>query len=159
MAVIKTDPQTTYDGYLLIAATNGRVWHLSNHDDEALCRAKVDRYIELEEAAELSGICARCSRILDRRGPYVPYAERVAAGQTEPTGPRPALGPSSVDGWELLYDKPRAGYEIGRRYWGDKPEYALICKAHRYALGIGSRLKSEGVHRRAGNWCPGCNSR
>lgn len=61
---------------------------------------------------------------------------------------REALGASSVDGWELLYDKPRAGAEVVRQ--GDR--YALVCKAHKTLHHL-DRLTDEGKVRKAGGWC------
>jgi len=79
--------------------------------------------------------------------PAAPAAPRKAA--------REALGASSATGWDLLYDKPKAGAEVGRRYVDGKPEYALICKTHGHAHGL-ARLSDEGPVRKAGGWCPSC---
>lgn len=146
-----------YQGYAVMAADGGRVWHLSPRNDEAVCSAKVDAYVGLEGAVKLSGICAKCSRYLDKHGAYVPYAERVAAAPAAaPKAARQALGASSAIGWDLLYDKPKAGAEVGRRYVDGKPEFALICKAHGHAHRL-ARLSDEGSVRKAGGWCPTCS--
>lgn len=166
-----------YYGYAVMAADRGRVWHLGRHNDEVVCRAKVDRYIGLERAAELKGgICAACSRYLSRHGAYIAYVAPApaapAAAPQEPAeapapaapaarpaaarkGARAALGPSSADGWDLLYDKPKAGAEVGRRYVDGKPQFALVCKTHRHVHPL-ARLSDEGAVRKAGGWCPSC---
>jgi hypothetical protein len=155
-------------GYDVVAAAKGRAWHVSPRNDEAVCNAKVDGKIGLNEAVAMPlGICAKCSRYLDKRGAYVPVAARQAPA-TEPApvapaaapapaakGARAALGAASADGWELLYDKPKAGAEVGRRYVDGKPQYALICKAHRHVHTL-ERLSDEGKVRKAGGWCPSC---
>ncbi|MEV6401186.1 hypothetical protein AB0M39_41505 [Streptomyces sp. NPDC051907] len=81
-------------------------------------------------------------------------AAEVAAPVVKTT--RQALGPASVTGWELLYDKPKQGCEVGRRFDAQgKAHYALICKTsgtvHRLA-----RLSDEGQVRKTGGWCPDC---
>jgi hypothetical protein len=68
---------------------------------------------------------------------------------------RAAQGAASAEGWELLYDKPKAGAEVGRRYVGEKAQYALICKAHGHVHAL-ERLSDEGKVRKAGGWCPSC---
>ncbi|MEV6399986.1 hypothetical protein AB0M39_35230 [Streptomyces sp. NPDC051907] len=55
-------------------------------------------------------------------------------------------------GWELLYDKPRQGCQVGRR----QGVYALICKAHLTVHRL-ARLGDEGQVRKAGGWCPDCH--
>jgi hypothetical protein len=68
---------------------------------------------------------------------------------------RAALGAASATGWELLYDKPKAGAEVGRRFLGEKAQYALICKAHGHVHTL-ERLADEGRVRKAGGWCGAC---
>ncbi|MFF9265771.1 hypothetical protein [Streptomyces longwoodensis] len=158
-----------YHGYAVMAADKGRVWHLSRHNDEAVCGATVDRYIDVERAAELTGLCTRCSRYLDRTGDYAaPAAAAPQAPATEPApvapaaapaparkAARAALGAASAPGWELLYDKPKAGAEVGRRYVDGRPQFSLICKAHGHVHEL-ERLADEGKVRKAGGWCPSC---
>lgn len=78
-----------------------------------------------------------------------PMATRKAASGT---GRREALGASCVDGWELLYDKPRASAEVVRR----DGKYALACKQHKTLHPL-ARLTDEGKVRKAGGWCTDCN--
>lgn len=68
------------------------------------------------------------------------------------TGRREALGASSVDGWELLYDKPKAKAEVVRR----DSSYALVCKTHKTLHPL-ARLTDEGKVRKAGGWCTECH--
>ncbi|MFC4328275.1 hypothetical protein ACFPC0_10605 [Streptomyces andamanensis] len=70
-------------------------------------------------------------------------------------GAREALGEASAPGWELLYDKPKQGCEVGRRYVDGKPQYSLICKAHLHVHEL-PRLTTERTVRTAGGWCPSC---
>jgi hypothetical protein len=72
-----------------------------------------------------------------------------------PKGARKPLGDASAPGWELLYDKPKAGAEVGRRYVDGKPQFSLICKAHGHVHKL-DRLSDEGKVRKAGGWCPSC---
>lgn len=93
--------------------------------------------------------------------PAVPAAQELAPAPVPavpaaaPRGARAALGAASAPGWELLYDKPRAGAEVGRRYVDGKPEFALICKTHGHVHAL-ARLGDEGGVRKAGGWCPAC---
>jgi hypothetical protein len=72
---------------------------------------------------------------------------------------REALGASVVDGWELLYDKPKQRAQVGRRFVAGKAEYALICTDHSHAHEL-ARLTQErglrGGHRSA--WCASCGA-
>lgn len=153
-----------YMGYDVLAAAKGRTWHVGPRNDDTVCHAETDGKISLSEAvAKPLGICAKCSRYLDKHGAYVPYAERVAAAPAPapaapaaaPKGARPSLGASSAIGWDLLYDKPKAGAEIGRRYVDGKPEFALICKEHGITYRL-RKLSDEGKIRREGGWCSAC---
>ncbi|MFF9265833.1 hypothetical protein [Streptomyces longwoodensis] len=80
-----------------------------------------------------------------------PKAPQSDAKPARKTGRREALGASSVDGWELLYDKPKAGAEVVRQ----DGRYALVCKAHRTLHHL-DRLSDEGKVRKAGGWCTEC---
>lgn len=82
-------------------------------------------------------------------------AETAAPAAPAKTARRAALGVASVTGWELLYDKPKQGCEVGRRYAGTKAQYALICKAHGHVHEL-PRLTAERTLRAAGGWCPSC---
>jgi hypothetical protein len=70
-------------------------------------------------------------------------------------GLRGSLGAASAIGWELLYDKPRQGCEVGRRVREGRLQYALICKAHGHAQVL-RKLADERQLRREGAWCPTC---
>jgi hypothetical protein len=87
--------------------------------------------------------------------PTVPASEpKAPQGDAKParrTGRREALGASSVDGWELLYDKPKAGAEVVRQ----DSRYALACKTHKTLHHL-DRLSDEGKIRKAGGWCTEC---
>lgn len=80
-----------------------------------------------------------------------PTAPQSDAKPARKTGRRQALGASSVDGWELLYDKPKAGAEVVRR----DGSYALVCKTHKTLHPL-ARLSDEGPTRKAGGWCTEC---
>ncbi|MFE2934909.1 hypothetical protein [Streptomyces sp. NPDC059278] len=82
--------------------------------------------------------------------PAAPAAKAPAKGTR-----RAALGAASAPGWELLYDKPKQNCEVGRKYDGTKPSYALICKAHAHVHPL-ARLTAERTIRTAGGWCPEC---
>lgn len=82
--------------------------------------------------------------------PTAPQSDATAAPRK--TGRRAALGASSVDGWELLYDKPKAGAEVVRQ----NGRYALACKTHRTLHHL-DRLSDEGAVRKAGGWCTECH--
>jgi hypothetical protein len=88
--------------------------------------------------------------------PTAPASEpKTPQGDAKParkTGRREALGASSVDGWELLYDKPKAGAEVVRQ----DGRYALACKAHKTLHHL-ARLSDEGAVRKAGGWCTECH--
>ena len=94
-----------------------------------------------------------------------PAAEPVKATEPKKTAKavkraavrREALGRSSAKGWELLYDKPKQGAEVGRRYVDGKAEYALICKSTGFVRNL-IRLTSERGLRKTGNWCDNCAS-
>jgi len=96
----------------------------------------------------------RCKHAPAVPAPVVEVKEMTAARPAARTT-RAALGAASAPGWELLYDKPKAGAEVGRRAKGEKSEYALICKAHGHVHPL-ARLSDEGQVRKAGGWCPSC---
>jgi hypothetical protein len=67
---------------------------------------------------------------------------------------REALGASAVDGWELLYDKPKQKAQVGRNSDG---KYALICTTHKHAHPLTRLVQERGL--RGGKrsvWCPQC---
>jgi len=81
-----------------------------------------------------------------------PTTPQSDATPVRKTGRRAAQGASSVDGWELLYDKPKAGAEVVRK----DGRYALACKTHRTLHHL-DRLSDEGKVRKAGGWCTECH--
>ncbi|MEV6401079.1 hypothetical protein AB0M39_40955 [Streptomyces sp. NPDC051907] len=84
-----------------------------------------------------------------------PQPRQAAARRTGNTGRREALGKSAVDGWELLYDKPRQKAQVGRK----DGKYALICTDHKHAHPLNRLVQERGL--RSGKrsvWCPECTN-
>lgn len=72
------------------------------------------------------------------------------------TGRREALGPSVVEDWDLLYDKPRQKAQVGRNAAG---KYSLICTDHKSAYTLARLTQERGL--RGGKrsvWCEGCKT-
>ncbi|MCX5410153.1 HNH endonuclease (plasmid) [Streptomyces sp. NBC_00335] len=70
-----------------------------------------------------------------------------------------AVGPSCVEGWDLLYSKPRDAAEVVRRGRSVSPlEYGLACTIHRTVCEYGSNLIAERPLRRGPRnaWCLEC---
>ncbi|MFF9265768.1 hypothetical protein [Streptomyces longwoodensis] len=86
-----------------------------------------------------------------------PVVKELTVARPAARTTRAALGAASATGWELLYDKPKAGAEVGRRFLGEKAQYALICKAHGHVHRL-ERLADEGQVRKAGGWCSSCSA-
>lgn len=71
------------------------------------------------------------------------------------TGRREALGASVVDGWDLLYDKPRQKAQVGRNATG----YALICTDHKKAHKLARLTQERGLRQgKRSAWCPDCTN-
>lgn len=84
-------------------------------------------------------------------------AEAPATPVQAPAAPRratrrPAQGASCVDGWEVLYDKPRARAQVVKNAEGG---YGLVCTEHAHLVPL-ARLTDERGLRKAGGWCPSC---
>jgi hypothetical protein len=108
----------------------------------------------LEEARKLAvavggkKLCKHCAAAAEAQA----EAEAAAETKTAPRQLRAAQGETVVgSGWELLYDKPRQGCQVGRR----DGQYALICVEHLTVHRL-SRLTDERAARSAGGWCPDC---
>jgi len=113
----------------------------------------------IEEAKKLAvatsnKLCKKCLEALEAMA-ATEAAEAEAAAAPAGRTPRAAQGVASVAGWELLYDKPKQGAEVGRRSVEGRPQYALICKAHGHAHEL-PRLTAERALRSNGGWCPSC---
>lgn len=68
---------------------------------------------------------------------------------------RAPLGAASMPGWDVLYDKPRAGYQVWRSTSG--AGYALWCTKHEHCHQVPT-LAAERAARQVGHWCPGCET-
>lgn len=74
---------------------------------------------------------------------------------------REALGPSVVDGWEKLYEYPKQGCEMARKWLAKgKPTFALVCVEHGFARPVSRQAEADGL-RTSGrrDWCDGCKAK
>ncbi|MFF9265766.1 hypothetical protein [Streptomyces longwoodensis] len=129
-------------------------------------QAEVEAALAAEDRAEALGtLAAALGALAAKRQEEAVTAEfdalvaevkEEAAPKAKRQGRREALGASVVDGWELLYDKPRQRAQVGRN---DQGKYALICTDHKHAHLL-PRLTAErglrGGHRSV--WCPSCTA-
>ncbi|MEU0770593.1 hypothetical protein [Streptomyces albogriseolus] len=69
------------------------------------------------------------------------------------TRQREALGPSSIPGWEVLYDKPEHGAQYLRHESADT--YALLCVRHNTAVLL-TEFHEDRELLRLGDWCAKC---
>ncbi|MFC4328262.1 hypothetical protein ACFPC0_10540 [Streptomyces andamanensis] len=113
------------------------------------CGCSVEKVIETGEHGPECAAAAQAkaqAAAVERDRPARP---RRTGGGTR----REALGPSVVDGWELLYDKPKHRAQVGRK----DGKYALICTDHKHAHLL-DRLVQERALRQGKRsvWCPQC---
>lgn len=66
---------------------------------------------------------------------------------------RATQGASVVDGWELLYDKPKQNAQVVRNDLG----YGLACTTHK-TVRVLVRLVEERALRQNGGWCHECTA-
>lgn len=69
-----------------------------------------------------------------------------------PTQRRAAQEPAAQEGWEVLYDKPRAGYQVWRATTPGGG-YALWCPAHQHLHRVRT-LAAVPAARKQGHGCP-----
>jgi hypothetical protein len=101
-----------------------------------------------QEAAVAAEFDALVAEVKEEAAPKAPKAPRQ--------GRREALGASVVDGWELLYDKPRQRAQVGRN---DAGKYALICTDHKHAHPLPRLTAERGLRGgRRSVWCPSCTA-
>lgn len=85
--------------------------------------------------------------------PTTPAEAPAAPVATQPKTARPtrreAQGASVVDGWDVLYDKPRAKAQVVKNSEG---AYGLVCTEHKTVHPL-ARLTDERALRRDGGWC------
>lgn len=105
-------------------------------------RAPADPAAEAAAAADFAAL------LVEVKQEAAPVAKAPRKGRRE------ALGASVVDGWALLYDKPRQRAQVGRSAEGT---YALICTDHKHAHPLVRLTQERGL--RGGQrsvWCPSC---
>ncbi|MFE2934830.1 hypothetical protein [Streptomyces sp. NPDC059278] len=78
-----------------------------------------------------------------------PAAPVAAQPKTARPTQREAQGASVVDGWDVLYDKPRAKAQVVKNTEG---AYGLVCTEHKTVHPL-ARLTDERALRRDGGWC------
>lgn len=79
----------TQNGYQLAQVGKGKSWHYSTGNDETACGRLVARYLSFGEAADMAGICSRCSRYADTHGAYQGYDQETGRRFLSITNPRP----------------------------------------------------------------------
>jgi hypothetical protein len=81
---------------------------------------------------------------------------RAPRPRTGGGGRREAQGASAVEGWELLYDKPKQNAQVGRSADG---KYALICTTHQHAHPLNRLVQERGLRQgKRSVWCPQCTA-
>lgn len=114
------------------------------------CGCSVEKVIETGEHGPKCADAAKAqerAKAVERDRPA--RAPRTGGGATR----REAIGEAAVEGWELLYDKPRQKAQVGRK----DGKYALICTTHKHAHPL-RRLVEERALRQGKRsvWCPEC---
>ena len=106
--------------------------------EEIIAEVKAEREAEIAET-----VAAAQDQLAEALLPVVKAPRKATR--------REGLGEAAVPGWELLYDKPRQGCQVGRK----DGQYALICTAHGTVRPVGKLVEERAV-RKAGGWCPDC---
>ncbi|MFF7249987.1 HNH endonuclease [Embleya sp. NPDC008237] len=74
---------------------------------------------------------------------------------------RDPVGPSCVQGWQVLWPHPQGEYELAMQMRVDEAGrdnrwYALICTKHQHPFDIGWFMLAARAYERNKLWCPGC---
>jgi hypothetical protein len=146
-----TAPLTTSTYTALTVSTRStKVTHLWVGDGN-LCGAEFTMAPVVRQLQQ-NTICKKCTALQEVYDAAQANAEadreRIAATRA---ARRLTAGQAAVTGWELLYNKPKHGAQIGRR---DK-SYALICVSHKHAHPL-AKLVDDRELLRVGGWCPSC---
>lgn len=117
-------------------------------------QAEVEAAFAAEDRAEaLTGVAAVFTALAAKTAARIEAAPQGPAPRraTRKAARREALGAAVVPGWELLYDKPHQGAQVGRK----DGQYALLCTEHKTVHPV-AKLVDERAARKAGGWCPSC---
>jgi len=124
------------------------------HRGQAACGCSVEKIVETGEHGKGCADApkaAEAAKAVERDKPA--RAPRTGTGGGTR---REAQGDAAVEGWELLYDKPKQKAQVGRK----DGKYALICTTHKHAHPLTRLVQERGLRGgRRSVWCPSCTDK